>query len=204
MSIPTNAFAETLSATSSTRNSPSLSPKRPLSKTLHYLNPFRVENFTSHIAIKSPARAKLYKSRWYGKLLIVQYCLSVALIGDLLYVFPGGGATVVLSHRWTFLLFIIYYLLYISFGIMILFLSTLLFLDKNLRRMVPFSLKRNSFASFVVWFMCIFVLVGVCLYWEYGLLSNDYGPFRWSIWTSLLILLFPKMTETGLFAGRCG
>ncbi|GFF54334.1 hypothetical protein IFM58399_09798 [Aspergillus lentulus] len=117
------------------------------------------------------AAQQIRNEPWYSKLLVLWYLLSIAFAADLLYSFAADKGIQSLASSGGIKLQVLQYLVWGLLNLAILFLSTLLFLDKDLNRFweqwsLGKYLSKKKLVSGILWAVIITVLVGVSVSWD--------------------------------------
>jgi hypothetical protein len=117
------------------------------------------------------ATQQIKNEPWYPKLLVLWYLLSIGFAADLLYSFPAAKGVQTLNSSGGIKLQVLQYLVWGLLNLAILFFSTLLFIDEDLKKLwrgwsLGKYLSKKKLWLNILWTVIITVLVGVSVAWD--------------------------------------
>ena len=115
-------------------------------------------------ASTSATRKTLYKNPWYKNLYTLWYFFSLAVGADLIYSFPSGGAGYYIVYKESLRWDALQYVFWSLYNLAILWVSTLVFLDRDLQRLwsswkVGEYLSKEPIAT-IGWIFILVCLIG--------------------------------------------
>lgn len=122
----------------------------------------------------SDMRQELLDSDWYPRLITLWYLLTIAVLADVLYAFPGSSdkSTLDLTQTRSFGSLLVQYAVWIALDVGILWVPTIMFLDRDLRafwkRLRIRTIFSSKLVSNIAWVCIIMVLLMVSIVFDLG------------------------------------